>query len=274
VLFGHLFPWVLLLPPALFTAVREARRGNPTARMLLGLTGSALVVYAAVPTKLPWYLVPVYPAAALLVGRQLDRWLRGCGYRSAFWLAAVVAVALLSPRPVNPLNVPGADLAYTQQNLAAALAASRPLLVSVLLLFAAFAATALLVGRCARRWTLVALGCLSLALTALSLFPSVLNRSDSDVATLGRTAGRDQPATSAPLAIFPDDDLYPAALFYSDRPVVVATSADMLLGLSSAHAGLGLISRRDALPALVNCCLVTVLAEAGSHVYARVEPRS
>lgn len=95
VLFG---PWVVFLPAALWHAFRDARSTRNDQTAMFGDTGRPdtpsldspdkyrfllvwflvfLVVFSLAATKLPNYLLPAYPAIALLSGRFLDRWRQG-----------------------------------------------------------------------------------------------------------------------------------------------------------------------------------------------------
>ncbi|MGE5540294.1 MAG: ArnT family glycosyltransferase [Gemmatimonas sp.] len=62
-----LWPGSLLLVPALIVAWHE--RARPEVRALLAWLIPAWIVLEAIPTKLPHYVLPLYPALALLVAR-------------------------------------------------------------------------------------------------------------------------------------------------------------------------------------------------------------
>lgn len=61
------FPWCLLLPFAVISSVRENLRGESRSRLLLTLAALVFGVYTLVQSKLVWYIIPIYPALALLV---------------------------------------------------------------------------------------------------------------------------------------------------------------------------------------------------------------
>jgi 4-amino-4-deoxy-L-arabinose transferase-like glycosyltransferase len=63
------FPWLLFLPQG----VRHAweNRNLSWARFALVWSGVYFVAISTMMTKLPWYVLPIYPALALLVGAQL-----------------------------------------------------------------------------------------------------------------------------------------------------------------------------------------------------------
>jgi 4-amino-4-deoxy-L-arabinose transferase-like glycosyltransferase len=58
------WPATLFLIPALDLAVR--RRNEPAVRFLIAWAASAFVLFELVPTKLPHYILPAYPALAIL----------------------------------------------------------------------------------------------------------------------------------------------------------------------------------------------------------------
>ena len=64
------FPWSILLPRALGRAWRE-RRADPAALFLLCWAVPGFVLFCAVGTKLPHYLLPIYPALSLLVAKSV-----------------------------------------------------------------------------------------------------------------------------------------------------------------------------------------------------------
>jgi 4-amino-4-deoxy-L-arabinose transferase-like glycosyltransferase len=64
-------PWLLFLPSGLVWTWRQ--RSTSWSKLLLLWFGLYLGVISLMGTKLPWYLMPLYPAVALIVGVQLDR---------------------------------------------------------------------------------------------------------------------------------------------------------------------------------------------------------
>jgi 4-amino-4-deoxy-L-arabinose transferase-like glycosyltransferase len=93
------WPGSLLIGPALAWAWQ--RRGAPAERFLIAWVVPLWVVLELVPTKLPHYILPVYPALALLAGRAVvalgdgalmrRRWLDGITL--ALWAAVSIALA-------------------------------------------------------------------------------------------------------------------------------------------------------------------------------------
>ncbi|HJR09533.1 MAG TPA: glycosyltransferase family 39 protein [Pyrinomonadaceae bacterium] len=67
------FPWCLLLPFAVVSSIRENIWGETRSRILLLLVALVVIVYTLVQSKLVWYIVPAYPALALLVAAFLRK---------------------------------------------------------------------------------------------------------------------------------------------------------------------------------------------------------
>lgn len=122
----------LTLFPAGFLALRAlpaawAARGEPATRFLLAWTGPAWLLFEAVPTKLPHYVLPLYPPLCLLAAiwvtqhcRPPSRWLAAVStglFLAAAALFAAAAVAL-------PLVIGAATATALARGLPAALAAA------------------------------------------------------------------------------------------------------------------------------------------------------
>ncbi len=85
VLIGGLAPWSIFFGVAGWHAWRHLSRppegkgegARPAVQFLLCWMAVYLVFFSIVRTKLPNYVLPIYPAVALLLGFFLDRWRRG-----------------------------------------------------------------------------------------------------------------------------------------------------------------------------------------------------
>ncbi len=146
---------LLLLPLLAFPATLPVLAGLPAAwgsrhdpvtRVLIAWALPAWIVFEAVPTKLPHYTLPLYPALFLLAARHLGqpspRWSRLAGYGGLLVSAGLLAgVAAALPEVLHApwwLGVPGlvgtwlvAQLAL-RRRLAWALAACVPLYAALL----------------------------------------------------------------------------------------------------------------------------------------------
>jgi 4-amino-4-deoxy-L-arabinose transferase-like glycosyltransferase len=112
------FPWSVFLGPTLVDVVRrlkEGRRGkneeqkadDEAARWRVGVLlalcwfGTWFVLWSLVKTKLPHYLLPAYPALALLTAGFIDRWLSNAasiapwGLRNAWISTILVGIGIM-----------------------------------------------------------------------------------------------------------------------------------------------------------------------------------
>jgi 4-amino-4-deoxy-L-arabinose transferase-like glycosyltransferase len=106
VLCGGFFPWTLLLPNAV---IRLCRRPVQHEHLFLLLWAAVpLIVFSLSSSKLPHYILPIFPALAVVVGSAVDALLQGTDGRSrlpaavplaGFFLTALgTSVGLLFPQ--------------------------------------------------------------------------------------------------------------------------------------------------------------------------------
>lgn len=65
----YTLPWLLFLPQGFWLAWKNRELG--WAKLVLVWTGGYLLVISLMQTKLPWYIMPLYPALALVAGAML-----------------------------------------------------------------------------------------------------------------------------------------------------------------------------------------------------------
>ena len=70
-LLKYSLPWLIFLPGGIASAFGE--RKSTWAKLSLIWFGVYLLVISVMTTKLPWYIMPIYPAVSLLVGVELER---------------------------------------------------------------------------------------------------------------------------------------------------------------------------------------------------------
>lgn len=136
----YTFPWLLFWPPSLGLAWQQRQ----TSRGVLILTGTILFLgtISAMGTKLPWYVMPLYPFMALAVGWQLSQWCDRVGrypYRLRWFfgflaivgLGGVVYFALSDPQ--MPLILLAICLAITMAGVTWQLRRRDPLFIRTLI---------------------------------------------------------------------------------------------------------------------------------------------
>lgn len=227
------WPATLFMLPALHLAWRE--RGDPVVRYLLCWAASSFLLFELVPTKLPHYILPAYPALALLAALwfahapepEQSRWQRAFRYVACaqFALAAafIIVALFLLPARFEAATPPWAVM------VVAALTA------------AATAAVVLMVRR-RQVPALVAAGFCALlaypALAGIAPFLKPLWISERVALILGRHARRhDPPLTSAGYA-------EPSLLFMAGGDTRL-TTGDGAANITAAQGGLALIEDRE-----------------------------
>lgn len=88
------FPWSIFLPLALGNLVRAIRARQPSAdsfRFLAAWAGTYVVFFSLAGTKLPSYVLPAYPALAILTAAFLDDWIAHRAEPPLGWLRAAWA---------------------------------------------------------------------------------------------------------------------------------------------------------------------------------------
>ncbi|KAA0256446.1 glycosyltransferase family 39 protein [Acidobacteria bacterium ACD] len=244
VLLAGLFPWSVHLPAALLAAVRRRREGELSAGLLLAWAVAPLVLFTLVATKLPHYVLPCFPALALLVGWFLERARRGELSPSeerwlvrGAWGGAAVSALLLAALLVafERLPVPGARAPLVAMALLVVASAPAALVLSVRRSFAA-AVWVLLAGTASVE--AVAAGWLAPSLEAVKPVPRI-------AAAIRAATPRGVPVASVGFG-------EPSLVFYAGR-LPVAQLPDMeSAAVWARRPGPGvLVASREALDALL-----------------------
>lgn len=152
----YAWPWLLFWPQGLWLAWENRHWG--WAKLVLVWTGVYLIAVSVMGTKLPWYVLPVYPAIALVGGVQLAEvwnlpsnqsyprpWIVGLATLGLGAFAGCLYVARLSPIINWHLPVILASIAITML-IAAILVARRDLQFMPILFWGAYISLLLFVS--------------------------------------------------------------------------------------------------------------------------------
>jgi 4-amino-4-deoxy-L-arabinose transferase-like glycosyltransferase len=153
-----MLPWSVLLPSAISRAVRTRSSADPGeadfSRYLVSWGAIVFLVCSAASGKRTNYLLPLYPAAALLIGRELARILRGAesgdparsllvaGWAAAATTGLVAAILILWRAGIEPWQ-PVVPWLHPQDQVLVPQMAARigPPAVAVIIFVSAMAAT-------------------------------------------------------------------------------------------------------------------------------------
>ena len=94
IVFIFFSPWVSKLIPALKLAWKEKFK-NPFALILLSWVFSTFLIFAFYKTQLPHYILPAYPAMALLIGLYFES-LPTNTFQLSIWFNRIAFIALIS----------------------------------------------------------------------------------------------------------------------------------------------------------------------------------
>ncbi|MFM9436042.1 4-amino-4-deoxy-L-arabinose transferase-like glycosyltransferase [Janthinobacterium sp. CG_23.3] len=210
-------PWLTLLPHSLAAALRRAPGAFQPKLLLLVWAAFIVVFFSCSSSKLPGYIVPVFPALALLIALQLETASRRGHMLCAALVALLGAAALVAvPLAIQGSQRPPAELLP--------LKAYEPWLLAAAFVLLAGGALALLRARQARRdVTVLTLACAGFLATHLILAGfEPYGRLRAGVALLPQIRAELGPATT----IYSVGTYEQALTFYLGRTVTLVDYSD------------------------------------------------
>ena len=212
-------PWVGLLPRMGAAVRQDARQEGFKPALLLAVWVAAIFLFFSLSSsKLPGYIMPVYPALALLAARVLDKLDRAAWGRQLIGILIVAAVALLASPLVGRLHSHNTPNVLFRQ--------FAPWIVAACALAAAGAVAAYRVNRSDRVFG-------SITVFSLSLFAAVTVGLVGHE-TLGRAGAGISLVAPIQRVLTPDMPIYTVRMldhtlpFYLGRTTVMVESADEL----------------------------------------------
>ncbi|HEY0081003.1 MAG TPA: glycosyltransferase family 39 protein [Pyrinomonadaceae bacterium] len=89
------FPWCLPVPFAVVSIIRRNLKAQARSWVLLLLCALVFGLYTVVPTRRPWYIVPLYPALAILVAAFISNLYQDYQSRRGYRRIVTAACAVL-----------------------------------------------------------------------------------------------------------------------------------------------------------------------------------
>src|ERR1700683_413434 len=240
------FPALLSMPVALRDAFRER---SPVARLLLLVVGVVFALYTIVHTKNPWYVIPLYPALALLTADVMYRAIVGSDLASlgALILGSILD-CLIVPAPLVLIFALGAITAYLILKHERKLAASA---------VAGIAAAGLLVS-------------------SFEVLPPLYQGRETGQVHLAKMIRGEFEDDHAPLVIFrhpySGGTPGPSIAYYSDRPIEWVPDLNDAWPLEGANSHDVFLAVKD-LPELEQRYDFSALASYGPFLYGRTTPK-
>ena len=90
-----ILPWVMQIPGAIAQAWGERRRNFPAGWLLVCWFVVIFAFFSASRSKLPGYIIPIFPALAIIIGNRLDRLLGHSNTMALPWKLQTLAFAIL-----------------------------------------------------------------------------------------------------------------------------------------------------------------------------------
>ncbi|OGW61044.1 MAG: hypothetical protein A2V83_03615 [Nitrospirae bacterium RBG_16_64_22] len=225
-----LFPWSIFLPGTLIESLKgfrdKARRDAVSSfPVFLSIwTVLVFVFFSLSSTRLPHYILPLFPAAAILVGTRIARWAEDPPARRI--LPSLVVAGLVGA--LLAAGVAGLDLVYGRYGglvmrevpSAQAVDLGPWGLTLAAILFAGSAALAWAGSR--RRWNAAWLsGVTALSLAFITIVTAILPAIDAKFLAPGRNLARKAGTLVPPGGAWAIYEVYrPSFVFYSERRVV------------------------------------------------------
>lgn len=90
-----ILPWVFQIPGAIAQAWQERQRGFSSGWLLVCWFAVIFTFFSISQSKLPGYIIPIFPALALLIGNRLDRILGDTNSLTLSWKLQMIGFAVL-----------------------------------------------------------------------------------------------------------------------------------------------------------------------------------
>lgn len=90
-----ILPWVFQIPGAIAQAWQERQRGFSSSWLLVCWFAVIFAFFSVSQSKLPGYIIPIFPALALLIGNRLDRILGDTNSLTLSWKLQMIGFAVL-----------------------------------------------------------------------------------------------------------------------------------------------------------------------------------
>ncbi len=249
VLRHYFFPWFYLTPFAVLLSLKENFQGQSRSRILLIVIILVFGIYTIVPTKLEWYIIPLYPALAIL-----NAWLVIAAFKS-YKTAAFIALAVATV--IAALIVP----------------------LYLVIIFGCIGLLAILF-RLRKKEPISPLIVITVfaffIVISINTLRPLYRGGESQAAKLGRIAGSANPNDRKSLIILEsyEPELWgPTVLFYSNRPVQLAQSPKDLAYFTDDHGIKDIILTKKDMEFLSTDYEIHILEEAEPLIYANIKPK-
>lgn len=256
---GSFFPWFYLLQFAIVIKLQEIFDRQDRHTVLLNLLLVPFCLYTIANTKLPWYIMPVYPALAIYVSYLLnqiffDNRVKLTDLKTSIFLFATFFVALAFPFKIVFLPT------YLKQFVS--------LMLIIGLIVGIYMSAQKIINI---RWFLIVL-LLLYFLAGIREVRGLYYGKQRDIAKISQIAGRSHQDQKKPLiaAKLTESINMPTTLFYSNRPIVwVRNEQDLNKYITVTDE---IIMGKKDVENLSKNFEIQELSHSGKLIYAQIKP--
>jgi len=252
------FPWVYLVPFALIAYLRSLVRRDISSPILFVTAVFVFGFFTLVPSKLPWYIIPMWPATCIIVAFFLRQ-------AAASKWAGMAAIAFAA----------AAAAFYVPKSLRVVVGLPIPRVLSFGVLSAAIViGIALIIRRRPLAPVLVPLGVAFFFLGAAHYIRPILQPYQSPESVVAKAAAGSSHGEQGPLIVLvgtsgnvPSTSVWEHVIFYSGRPMQAIYSVAELPGAVGTDEAHGVLLATADLPILSGLYQSEVLVRSDPYAY-------
>ena len=254
---GHdFYPWLFFLPLAFAFGIAHALKRSSPSIVFIAMTVLVFGLYTSSPVKLSWYMEPLYPPAAILIGGFLTNTLWPVRVTAGLAALAAVAATLLASVSVGLNEVVTLRVGY---------------LLVVLVACLALAGIWNLVRPPVAVWRVIPVLVVFLLVASANSARPAFATTPEPVVALARVAGTTSVADRDPIYLM---DHWPSVLFYSGRPVEFLPDPTELIARLPVGVPSRAILLKDMTARMSACCDLEIRTESDAYVYVLVTRRA
>lgn len=266
VLRNYLAPWFFLIPFALAFGIQEMIDQQRKSDILVILILTTVGLYTfIVSTKLAIYILPIFPALAILIAQLFELGTEKSFANLTYLISGSLVVSLMAQNKILILFLVIGFVLFILSKVHILSAQRMPQIITSLIFvgFAMIGTIGYIQGN-----------------NRMQIWP-VYGIYDQPIADIAALAGKNNPSSLEPLIGFNPQDRNrapysavegPAAMFYSNRPVIVAETWEQLLDVMHDQGSGEIIIAESYVKELSTDFDITVLNKVPPLVYARFSP--
>jgi len=240
------FPWFYLVPFALAYCLKENIIKKSRSLILGVVILLVFGLFTIVKTKLDWYIIPIYPALAILISQMISIAFKN--YKTIAYGGLLFGTLL--------------TLLLTSQKL---------IIIFVLILIISTSILYLLKKNAYKGIALASV--IFLLIVAFNNIRPFYNLGFSPVASIAQAASKENTTKESPIIVF-SGLVQPTPLFYSQRPILVAGTDKEIKSLVKDDRTNEIIIDEKDIKAISNDYKINTLVKIPPYIYAELKPKN